>query len=73
MQPFTHTFYLSLFPSLAFLSPMPIGNCLFRSELSGHSFPHPSAVNGPVLYGAGETSLSRPASQLPLSHTEKLI
>lgn len=35
--------------SLSATSPPPsIGNSLFRSELLGHFFPHPSAVNGPT-------------------------
>lgn len=32
------------------ISPPPKGNTLFRSELLGHFFPHPSAANGPMLW-----------------------
>lgn len=43
------------------LPSLPVGNSLFLSELLGHSFPHPSAVNGLVRFGDGGTSLNTPS------------
>lgn len=66
---------LSLIFSISLSTPHhphspPIGNSRFLSEISGHSFPHQSAVNGPALCGALGAS-PEPACILVIPNTNR--